>query len=446
MSRIYQLTASGWNDAANTTELKPFYNRRLELSVHQGCILWGGRVIIPLKLRQHILEQLHETHSGVVKMKHLARSYVWWPGIDQEIEQITKKCPGCLATQNEPATAPLHPWDWPCKPWQRIHVDFCGPFLGHMFLVIVDAHSKWPEVICMTSTTSERTIEVLRETFSRYGLCEHLVSDNGPQFTSDEFRLFMQNNGILHTKSVPYHAASNGQAERMVQSLKHALKSAQRDAGTLKLKLAQFLLTYRNTPHSTTHETPAQLFLGRPLRTKLDLVKPSVQSTVQTSQYRAMMSCPNKTLREFAEGQTVAVRDYRGKDRWVSATVVKRNGPLTYEVKTQTATPLLWRRHVDQMRAALTQSPAAQTSTYVDQDAAIPEARIATADRQTTPSSTVETESETEAAPSESDDNSDTTLDYSLTAAAAVSPKQSNTYRRYPLRDRKPPDRLIEHV
>lgn len=82
----------------------------------------------------------------------------------------------------------------------------------------------------------------------------------------------------------------------------------------------------------------------------------------------------------------------------------------------------------------------------MDQDAAIPEARIATADRQTTPSSTVETESETEAAPSESDDNSDTTLDYSLTAAAAVSPKQSNTYRRYPLRDRKPPDRLIEHV
>ena len=130
----------------------------------------------------------------------------------------------------------------------------------------------------------------------------------------------------------------------------------------------------------------------------------------------------------------------------MSATVVKRNGPLTYEVKTQTATPLLWRRHVDQMRAALTQSPAAQTSTYVDQDAAIPEARITTADRQTTPSSTVETESETEAAPSESDDNSDTTLDYSLTAAAAVSPKQSNTYRRYPLRDRKPPDRLIEHV
>jgi len=103
LSRVYQLTASGWGNTTNTAELAPYYSRRHKLAVHQGCLLWGGWVVIPTKLRQRILDQLHEAHSGVVKMKCMARSYVWWPNIDSEIEGITKKCPGCIATQNEPA-------------------------------------------------------------------------------------------------------------------------------------------------------------------------------------------------------------------------------------------------------------------------------------------------------------------------------------------------------
>ena len=72
--------------------------------------------------------------------------------------------------QRQPAHVYLHPWEWPSSSWERIHVDFAGPFLGRMFMVIVDAHSKWPEVIEMKSTTAERTIQELRTIFARYGL------------------------------------------------------------------------------------------------------------------------------------------------------------------------------------------------------------------------------------------------------------------------------------
>jgi hypothetical protein len=127
LSRVFQLTSTGWTVSAKTLELTPFYIRRSELSIHQGCLMWGGRVIVPQKLRQRILDQLHEAHSGVVKMKSLARSYVWWPGIDADIEKITQACQGCMNTQKEPAKVPLHPWEYPSKPWQRVHIDYCVP-------------------------------------------------------------------------------------------------------------------------------------------------------------------------------------------------------------------------------------------------------------------------------------------------------------------------------
>ena len=124
------------------------------------------------------------------------------------------------------------------------------------------------------STTSCATIGKLRSLFAAYGIPEELVSDNGPQFTSEEFSVFMKNNGIKHTTSAPYHPATKDPAERMVQILKQALKSV---PGTnINHKLSNFLLTYRNTPHSLTGQTPAELFLKRVPRTRLSMLKPNL--------------------------------------------------------------------------------------------------------------------------------------------------------------------------
>ena len=147
------------------------------------------------------------------------------------------------------------PWEWPSKPWTRLHIDHAGPFTGKMFLVIVDSHSKWLEVRIVQSVTSSSTIQELRSVFATHGLPEIIVSDNGTAFTSSEFQEFTSKNGIRHIKTAPYHPASNGLAERAVQTFKEGLKKL--TEGSVETKLSRFLFQYRLTPHSITGKSPA---------------------------------------------------------------------------------------------------------------------------------------------------------------------------------------------
>ena len=110
----------------------------------------------------------------------------------------------------------LHPWQLVESPWQRIHIDFARPFLQQMFLIVIDSFSKWPEVIVMKSTTATITIDELCCLFSLRGIPEQIVSDNGPQFKSDEFKQFLSENGITYLTTAPYFPATNVQAERFV--------------------------------------------------------------------------------------------------------------------------------------------------------------------------------------------------------------------------------------
>ena len=127
-----------------------------------------------------MLQELHETHIGVSKMKSLARAYIWWPDIYQQIEALVKTCPVCQESRSCPPVAPLHPWEWPSQPWSRIHLDYFGPFRNHMFMVVVDDHSKWIEACVMSSITATKTIEQLRVIFATHGLPRKVVTDNGP--------------------------------------------------------------------------------------------------------------------------------------------------------------------------------------------------------------------------------------------------------------------------
>ena len=88
--------------------------------------------------------------------------------------------------------SPLQPWEWPGRPWSRLHVDYAGPFMGKMFLLIIDAHSKWMDIHCVNSATSSVTIDKMRSTFASHGLPEIVVSDNGSNFVSSEFKSFLQ--------------------------------------------------------------------------------------------------------------------------------------------------------------------------------------------------------------------------------------------------------------
>ena len=138
-----------------------------------------------------------------------------------------------------------------------------------MFLLIIDAHSKWMDIHCVNSATSSMTIEKLRTTFASHGLPEIAVTDNGSNFMSSEFKSFLQKNGVRHITSAPYHPSSNGLVERAVRTFKQGMKK-QTD-GTVETKLNRFLVSYCITPQSTTGESPGQLPWGRSLRSHLRL-------------------------------------------------------------------------------------------------------------------------------------------------------------------------------
>ena len=272
LSKIRTYTLQGWPSSLTEGELQPYWRRRDEISVSDHILLWGSRVIVPPKARERVLEVLHSTHPGVSRMKSLARSYVWWPSMDSDIESRVKNCQLCQQNLNAPAKAPLHPWEWPERAWSRVHVDYAGPMDGLMFLIVVDAYSKWMEVVPVKSATSQATIEKLRTIFVTHGLPEMLVSDNGSVFASAEFQEFTSRNAIRHVFVSPYHPSSNGLAERVVQSFKSALRKT--SEGSIETRIAKFLFHQRLTPHTSTGNSPAELLMGRRPRSLLDVVRP----------------------------------------------------------------------------------------------------------------------------------------------------------------------------
>ena len=169
LSRVLTYTHSGWPGQVEP-DLAPFQRRREELSTDMGCLLWGGRTVVPQCLRRQVLEELHQGHLGSAKMKGVARRYVWWPGMDPELEAMARGCAACLEKRGAPPRAELHPWEPTDTCWFRVHIDFAGPFQGSYFLVVYDSYSRWVEAVPMRDTTTDNTVRALREIFARFGL------------------------------------------------------------------------------------------------------------------------------------------------------------------------------------------------------------------------------------------------------------------------------------
>ena len=262
--------------------LHPYSDRRNGLSMEEGCILWGYRAVIPKRLRDNLLQELHRDHPGVTRMKSVAQSSMWWPGLDSQLETLAKSCQSCQAVKKAPSVAPSHPWVWPYRPWQQVNLNFADPFQGPMFLVCVDAYSKWPEVRLMTTTTTtvSKTLDVLQEWFATHGIPEHIVIDNGPQLIAEDFDIFTKHNRLKHVKSAPYHPASNSLAERFIQSVQQSLKASLEDGRSLSHHLSSYLLTYRPTNNAITGVSPGKLFLQHDLRTRFNLLQPDYEKLV----------------------------------------------------------------------------------------------------------------------------------------------------------------------
>ena len=218
------------------------------------------------------------------------------------------------------------------RPWARLHLDFAGPFQGKTILVLIDTHSMWIEAICTPSTSSSAVIDELRTLFAKFGLPETIVTDNGTGFTSQEFKAYLKNNGVKHVTSSPYHPASNGLAERAVQIIKRGLKKV--TSGKMSVRIAEVLFTYRVSPHTTTGVSPAELLLGRRLRTRLDIIRPNTAKRVEERQDAQKAKHDTRAkARAFKPGDKVYVKNFGPGQSWLTGEIMKSTGPVSYHVQ-----------------------------------------------------------------------------------------------------------------
>ena len=158
LSKVLNFVHRGWPDKCPSEELRPYYLLMEELTIEDSILLWGLRVVVLQTLRFTMLNLLHNTHIGVVRMKGLARSSVWWPGIDADIDRLCSQCVACAQHSKDPAKSPLSVWDFPSGQWQRIHIDYAGPFYGSMWLIWIDAYSKYGGAEQVSSANGFNTV------------------------------------------------------------------------------------------------------------------------------------------------------------------------------------------------------------------------------------------------------------------------------------------------
>ena len=198
------------------------------------------------------LKKLHCGHQGIHRCKLRTRSSVWWLNISKIINDFVKQCPECqliFIPPKEPLiTSPL-----PQHPWEKVASDLFH-LNGHTYLIVVDYFSRFPEVIQLTSTTSAAVIKALKSIFSRHGAPSVFMSNNGPQFTSNDMKSFASSYGFELLTSSPRYPQSNGLVERTIKTVKMLLKDSPDPYFAL--------LSFHSTPIPWCHFSPAELLMG----------------------------------------------------------------------------------------------------------------------------------------------------------------------------------------
>jgi len=258
-------------------------------------------------------------------MKSLAHNYTYWPGIDHDNEEMVRTCGPCAAAAKQPLKATLHSSSPATKPWELIHIDFAGPHLRRQCLVVVDAYSKYPKVISVPNTTSRQTVAVLHKLCAQHGVPETIVSDNGKQFTSHDFRDFCKANTFSHVLSPPYHPQSNSLAECFIDTFKRSLLKL-RGEGDVDKILDTFLLAYRTTPSATLPQQccPAELFFRRKPWTTLDLLLPTKQPTGRDTKKEHQFNHQHGAVKRNFNGVDPVYVRYRPSQDWMAGSVAKQ--------------------------------------------------------------------------------------------------------------------------
>lgn len=331
--------------------LQAFWSVRHELNLQSGLLLYQTRIVIPSSLRSDMLKRLHSGHLGIDKCRARARETIYWPGLSMEIKHMVENCPTCTKLRTNPAE-PLIPSAIPTRPWQNIAMDL-AEVKGVMYLVVVDYYSKYPEVRQLEDIQSNTIINACKAIFSGHGVPEIVRSDNGTQFSSQNFASFAKTYKFKHVTSSPRYPQSNGQAEAAVKIVKNILKKC--DDPHLGL------LAYRNTPLAGLKASPAQLLMGRSLRTTVPTIPKKLRpKLIPYSQFAESESTRKmggkayhdkhrraRTLKPLAPGDEVWITDLERRGKIVELDKT----PRSYIVATSQGTLRRNRRHLSPLQS-----------------------------------------------------------------------------------------------
>ena len=248
-----------------------------ELSVINGLLLRGERLVVPRNLQQKIVDAAHEGHQGITKTKNFLRSRLWFPGMDAMVERTVRGCMSCQVATPQTSRMPLKMTPLPAETMEKISTDFYGPLpTGEYLLLVTCKYSRFPFIEMVTSTAAKAVIPKFEKLFSEFGYPMEITAYNGPPFRSQEFKEYAAECGFTVRNITPAEPKANGQAERFMKNIAKAIQTAIADKRDWKKQLMVFLRNYRATPHQTTGKAPAELmFPNRNFKTKVPTVKPT---------------------------------------------------------------------------------------------------------------------------------------------------------------------------
>ena len=259
--------AEGWpSHTSLPSMLRPYWPVQNQLTIQNGLLLNGPRLVIPTCMWLEMLDKLHEGHQGVVRCRSQAQSSVWWLGLSRQLDELERSCMSCAVERRNPPE-PMITSETALRPWQKVATDMFV-YKKATYLLVVDYASSYVEIAKLAATTSPDVIMHLRSIFARHGITETVVSDNGPQYASYEFARFASEESFKQITSSPRYPQSNGKAERTVQTVKAMLKKSVDPYGAL--------VAYRMTSLECGY-SPAQLLMGRQPRTLIPVMASTLQ-------------------------------------------------------------------------------------------------------------------------------------------------------------------------
>lgn len=333
---LFQYVKNGWPGKIDG-KLQPYFLKRNSFHTENGVLFYRDRVVVPEELRKSVLSIIHsESHTGIVRMKSLARSVVWWLGMDQSIEEKVNSCMVCQMTRNSVVDKTVSSWPESNFPLERVHTDLFY-FGNQTFLILFDTYSKYIDIFKLQTATSQSVLAKIKKFCAYFGLIKEIVSDNGPPFNSADFINWCQRNHIKVTKSPPYHPASNGAAERAVQTAKSALKKIivenKNQHVNLEDSIQNFLFNYRNTQSTVTNQSPSDLMLAYKTRTFVTVLNKSAKFGEEKEKVREGERDDKQCEVKFKIGDRVFYKNHlKEMIKWIPCIITGRKSSFVYVI------------------------------------------------------------------------------------------------------------------